>query len=124
MGAATGLRPVPAWKRDADFLFAQVSFLIDRLLAWRETFYDGLDVYAGVLVVASAGMARRLAVSAPDIDIPAALVAAVESDPDAGVDAALEMVDAIEASDAFAGVHLVPVSRYRQVAARLEARHG
>ena len=40
------------------------------------------------------------------------------------VDAVLEMVDAIEASDAFAGVHLVPVSRYRQVAARLEARHG
>jgi 5,10-methylenetetrahydrofolate reductase len=101
-----------------------VSFSIDRLLAWRETFDDGLDVYAGVLVVASTGMARRLAVSAPDIDIPAALVAAVESDPDAGVDAALEMVDAIEASDAFAGVHLVPVSRYRQVAARLEARHG
>jgi methylenetetrahydrofolate reductase (NADPH) len=124
VGAATGLRPVPAWKRDADFLFAQVSFSIDRLLAWRETFDDGLDVYAGVMVVASAGMARRLAVSAPDIDVPAALVAAVESDPDAGVDAALEMVDAIEASDAFAGVHLVPVSRYRQVAARLKARYG
>jgi methylenetetrahydrofolate reductase (NADPH) len=123
VGAATGLRPVPAWKRDADFLFAQVSFSIDRLLAWRETFDDALDVYAGVMVVASAAMARRLAVSAPDIDVPDSLVAAVESDPVSGIDAALEMVDAIEASGAFAGVHLVPVSRYREVAARLEARH-
>jgi 5,10-methylenetetrahydrofolate reductase len=123
VGAATGLRPVPAWKREADFLFAQVCFSIDRLLAWRETFDDPLDVYAGVMVVASAAMARRLAVSAPGIDVPDALVAAVESNPVAGIDAALEMVDAIEASGAFAGVHLVPVSRYRQVAARLEARH-
>lgn len=123
VGAATGLRPVPAWKRATDFLFAQVSFSLDRLLAWRETVDADIDVYAGVLVVASAGMARRLAVSAPDIDIPDALVAAVEADPDAGVDAALELIDGIEASGAFTGVHLVPVSRYRQVAARLESRH-
>lgn len=123
VGAATGLRPVPAWKRATDFLFAQVSFSLDRLLAWRETFDADIEVYAGVLVVASAGMARRLAVSAPDIDIPDALVSAVEADPDAGVDAALELIDGIEASGAFTGVHLVPVSRYRQVAARLESRH-
>jgi len=122
VGAATGLRPVPAWKRDADFLFAQVSFSLDRLLAWRDTFDDRIDVYAGVMVVASSAMAQRLVVSAPDIDIPDALVRAVESDPDAGVDAALDLVDGIEASEAFAGVHLVPVTRYRQVAARLESR--
>ena len=33
VGATTGLRPVPGWKRDADFLCAQVSFSLDRLLA-------------------------------------------------------------------------------------------
>ena len=33
VGATTGLRPVPAWKRDADFLFVQVGFSLDRLLA-------------------------------------------------------------------------------------------
>jgi 5,10-methylenetetrahydrofolate reductase len=122
LGATTGLRPVPAWKRDADFLFTQVSFSLDRLLAWRGTIDADLAVYAGVMVLASAGMARRLADTAPDIEIPAALVEAVEADPDAGVDAALDLVDGIEQSGAFAGVHLVPVSRYRQVAARLEAR--
>src|SRR3954454_21262151 len=37
VGATTGLRPVPAWKRHADFLFVQVSYSLDALLAWRET---------------------------------------------------------------------------------------
>jgi methylenetetrahydrofolate reductase (NADPH) len=48
-------------------------------------------------------------------------VPAVEADPGAGIDVAVE---GIEASGAFAGVHLVPVSRYRRVAARLEPRQG
>ena len=39
---------------------------------------------------------------------------------DAGVDAACELVVAIRDSGAFDGVHLVPVSRYRQVATQLE----
>lgn len=122
VGATTRLRPVPTWKRDADFLFVQVGFDLDRLLAWRDTVDPRLRLYAGVMVVASAHMARRLTTSAPDIAIPEDLVQAVEDDPDAGVDAALALVDGIEASGAFTGVHLVPVSRYRQVAARLEAR--
>ena len=65
VGATTGLRPVPGWKRDADFLCAQVSFSLDRLLAWRETVDADIAVYAGVMVLASAGMARRLAVERP-----------------------------------------------------------
>ena len=82
----------------------------------------GLDgpVYAGVMVLASAGMARNLAAAIPDIDIPAELVEAVERDRAAGVAAACEQVLAIRDSGAFDGVHLVPVSRYREVAARLE----
>jgi methylenetetrahydrofolate reductase (NADPH) len=77
-------------------------------------------VYVGVMVLASAGMARRLAASIPDIQIPDELVERVQADPAAGVDAACELVLALRDTGAFAGVHLVPVSRFRQVAARLE----
>jgi 5,10-methylenetetrahydrofolate reductase len=117
---AAGPRPLPAWKRGADFVFAQVSFSLDALLRWRESVSLDVPVYAGVMVLASAAMARNLAASIPDIAIPDSLVAAVEADRDAGVAAACEQVLAIRESGAFEGVHLVPVSRYRQVAARLE----
>jgi 5,10-methylenetetrahydrofolate reductase len=120
LGVTTRLTPVPAWKLTADFLFVQVTFSLDRLLAWRDTIDADIPVYAGVMVLASAGMARRLVAAAPDIDIPEDLVRAVDAHPDAGIDTAVELIDGIEASGAFTGVHLVPVSRYRQVAARLE----
>lgn len=120
LGVTTRLTPVPAWKLAADFLFVQVGFSVDRLVAWRESIDPAARVYAGVMVLASAAMARRLAAAAPDIDIPDELVRAVEADPGAGVDVAVELVEGIRASGAFAGVHLVPVGRYRQVAARLE----
>ncbi len=120
LGATTRLTAVPAWKREADFLFVQVGFSLDRLLAWRDTIDAGTDVFAGVMVVASAAMARRLLATIPDIEIPDALVQRLETDPDAGVDLAVDLVDGIRSSGAFTGVHLVPVTRYRQVAARLE----
>jgi hypothetical protein len=44
----------------------------------------------------------------------------VEQDPNAGVDAACDHILNIKSTGAFDGVHLIPVSRYRQVAARLE----
>jgi len=61
-----------------------------------------------------------LAAAIPDIEVPTALVEAVERDRAAGVEAACVQVEQIRASGAFAGVHLVPVTRYREVAARLE----
>jgi methylenetetrahydrofolate reductase (NADPH) len=122
LGTTTRLTKVPTWKRDADFMFVQVGFSLDQLLAWRDTVDIDADVYAGVMVIASAAMARRLLATVPDIDIPDSLIQAIEADPDAGIDVALDLIDGIEASGAFAGVHLVPVSRYRQVAARLEQR--
>ena len=70
--------------------------------------------------MASEAMAARLAATVPDIEIPTSLVEAVRGDRDAGVDAACEQVVALRDSGAFDGVHLVPVGRYRQVAARLE----
>lgn len=120
LGAATRLTALPAWKQDADFLFVQVGFSLDRLLAWRDTIDTDVDIYAGVMVIASAAMARRLMATVPDIEIPDALVHAVETNPDAGIDIAVDLLTDIEASGAFTGLHLVPVSRYRQVAARLE----
>ncbi|ABW10912.1 putative methylenetetrahydrofolate reductase [Parafrankia sp. EAN1pec] len=83
VGAAAGLRPLPAWKRAADFLFVQVSYSVDALLRWRDAH-------------------------------------PVERDRAAGVEAACDQVLQLRDTGAFAGVHLVPVSRYRQVAARLE----
>ena len=118
-GAATGLRPLPAWKRAADFLFVQIGFSLDDLLAWRDEVGDlGVPVYAGVLVVASAGMARHLTI--PGLTVPPDLVARLETDRNAGVDAACDLVLGIRDSGAFDGVHLIPVARYREVAARLE----
>jgi len=121
VGATTGLRKLPGWKADADFLFVQISYSVDRLLAWRDTVHVDVPVYAGVMVLASAAMATRIAVTIPDLDIPDSLVEAVAADPQAGIEAACEQVLAIEASGAFDGVHLIPVSRYREVAMRLEA---
>jgi methylenetetrahydrofolate reductase (NADPH) len=72
------------------------------------------------MTLASGTMARNLAATIPDIAIPAALVRSVEQDPMAGVEAACELVLEIRDSQAFEGVHLVPVSRYRQVAGRLQ----
>ncbi|MPY93496.1 MAG: methylenetetrahydrofolate reductase [Acidimicrobiia bacterium] len=123
VGVTTGLGGVPEWKRVADFTFVQVSYSVERLLRWRERAeLEGLTgpVYAGVMVLASVSMAQRLAAAIPDIDIPAELVERVGRDRSAGVAAACEQVLALRDTGAFDGVHLVPVSRYREVAAHLE----
>ena len=120
VGVATGLGPLPAFKGDADFVFTQVSYSLDDLLRWRESFaFDG-QVYAGVMVVASAGMARKLSAENAQLTIPSAVVERVERDPAGGVDLACELAAGIRDSGAFDGVHLVPVSRYREVALQLE----
>jgi methylenetetrahydrofolate reductase (NADPH) len=124
-GAATGLRPLPAWKQAADFVCVQIGFSLEDLVAWRAGLGDsvgaevGVPVYAGVLVVPSAGMARNLTI--PGLTVPPDLVRRLEAgDHNAGVDAACELVVGIRDSAAFDGVHLIPVTRYREVAARLE----
>jgi 5,10-methylenetetrahydrofolate reductase len=119
-GVAAGRGPLPAWKREADFVFAQVGFSVDELVAWRSQIeFDG-PVYAGVMVVPSVAMARKITADIPQLGVPDAWVHAIERDPAAGVDLACDLVAGIRASGAFEGVHLIPVSRYREVAARLE----
>lgn len=122
LGVTSGLRPLPAWKADADFLLSQVTFSLENLLAWRGTVeFDG-PVYAGVMVIASAPMARKLSNDIAQLAVPEWVIAQVEADPDAGLRIAAELIEAIAASGAFDGVHLIPVSRYRAMAAMLEAR--
>ena len=115
-----GPGPLPDWKRDADFLFAQVRFSLDALLEWRAGIeFDG-PVYAGVMVVPSIAMAHKISADIPQLAVPDEWLRAIERDPAAGVELACDLVGGIRASGAFDGVHLIPVSRYREVAARLE----
>ena len=67
-------------------------------------------------------LVRHMAAAVPDIEIPGWLEEKVAADPMAGVDAVCEQIRQLQDSGAYDGVHLVPVSRYRQVAARLEAQ--
>ena len=92
VGAAAALRPLPAWKQAADFLFAQVSFSLEALLRWRDANPVEIPVFAGVMVLASEAHAQRIASVIPDIDIPAELRERVRADPLAGVEAACEQV--------------------------------
>jgi methylenetetrahydrofolate reductase (NADPH) len=110
---------VPAWKANADFLLTQVSYDFDRLIAWRDGLrFDG-KLFAGVMVMASSKMAQRIAADVPEIGVPDDLIAALDADPDAGVNRAVEMVERIRDSEHFDGVHLVPVGRYADIASRL-----
>ncbi len=123
-GVTTRLRSLPDWKRAADFLFVQVSFDLDALLSWRESVdFDG-DVYAGVMVLPSASMARKLMSAIPEITVPPAWVDAIEGDRTAGTKLACDLATAIAESGVFDGVHLIPGVRYRETAARLDGFGG
>jgi methylenetetrahydrofolate reductase (NADPH) len=112
-------RPI-AWRVRADFIFVQITYAFERLLRWREEIdYDG-RVYPGVLVLASSRMARRINASMPDIRIPERIVDKLDDQPEIGLDLAYEQIAAIRESGAFDGVHLVPVGRYKEMAARLQ----
>jgi methylenetetrahydrofolate reductase (NADPH) len=120
IGVAAGPGPLPPWKRDADFVCVQVEHSLDRLLAWRDgARFDG-PVYAGVLVLAGAAMARKLSADVPQLAVSADIIDTLERSPHAGVDMACAHIEAIRDSGAFDGVHVIPVARYREVAARLE----
>jgi len=120
VGMSCGLGAVPSWKRDADALYTQVSYSLDGLVDWRSSIDVDAKVYAGVMVLPSAAMARKLSHDVPQLAVPPAVVDAIDRDRSAGVELACELALAIRDSGAFDGVHLIPVSRYRETAARLE----
>jgi methylenetetrahydrofolate reductase (NADPH) len=119
-GAATGLRPVPKWKQTVDFLFVQIGFSVDDLVRWRSEVDLSIPVYAGVIVLPSAAMARRLGDDIPGLAVPPELIERLDQDRNAGVDAACALVERFRESGVVDGVHLIPVTRYREIAARLE----
>jgi methylenetetrahydrofolate reductase (NADPH) len=124
VGVAAGSGPLPTWKCEADYLFAQVRFSLDELLRWRsEIIFDG-PVYAGVMVVPSVTMGRKISADIQQLAVPSAWLDAIEDDSAAGVRLACDLVMDIKDSGAFDGVHLIPVSKYRAVAADLEGRLG
>jgi 5,10-methylenetetrahydrofolate reductase len=121
LGAATGLRPIPAWKQGADFLLTQVTYSIDNLLRWRASVeFDG-PVYSGVTVLPSSSMARKLSADVPQLAVPEAIIGQLDRDRGSSVEFACDHIKAIYESVAFDGVHLIPVNRYREMAARLES---
>ncbi len=120
IGVSAGLGPLPTWKRQADALYLQVSYSSREMVRWREqTDFDGA-VYAGVMVLPSSSMARKLSVHVPQLAVPDDVLARLDGSPGAGVELACELVSEIRDSRVFDGVHLIPVSRYREVAAALE----
>ena len=121
VGATTRLGPLAGFKRGRTSCSCRCRFDVDALVSWREALDFSGPVYAGVLVLASPAMAARIAGQIGELEIPASVIDQLERDPGGGVELACAQVEAIEASGAFEGVHLVTVSRYREVAARLEA---
>lgn len=117
--AKTG-KPI-TWRAAADFLFVQVTYATHRLMEWRNELNFNGGVYAGVLVLASARMARRINATIPEIRIPHRIIDKLESDPDYGIEFALEQIESVRDSGLFDGVHLVPVTRFRQIAERLRS---
>ena len=121
-GVTSGRRDLPAWKLDADFLLGQVAFSLDDMLRWRSSLTFLGPVYAGVMVITSAPMARKLSTDIPQLAVPPWVIEQIERQPGSGVQIAVDLVEALKESGAFDGVHLIPVSRYREVAALLERR--
>jgi methylenetetrahydrofolate reductase (NADPH) len=120
IGVTTGLRAIPAWKHEADFLLTQVSFSAPDLIRWRSSHDFAGPVYAGVMVLPSASMARKLSAEVPQLAVPEAVIGRIDVEHGSGVTIACELIEQIRESEAFDGVHLIPVNRYREIAARLE----
>ena len=120
IGVSCGIGAVPAWKHDADAWYLQVSYDLDAMVTWRAGIeFDGA-VYAGVMALPSAAMARKVSADVPQLAVPRHILDRLDANPDAGVDLAVELVLDVRDSNAFDGAHLIPVNRYRQVAAALE----
>ena len=72
------------------------------------------------MVVASPAMGRKLSADVPQLAVPSSVLDQLDRDPTAGVALACDLLEEIRASGAFDGVHLIPVTRHREVAARLD----
>lgn len=107
-------RPL-GWRERADFILVQITYSTDRLLQWRESLDFEGKVYVGVIVLASKRMAQRVNASLPDVRIPQRIIDKLDDDPAVGIDLACDQIEDLKHTGAFDGIHLVPVSRYREV---------
>ena len=110
VGVTTGLRPLPPWK--APPTSSSCRSRSRSRSCWHgaaSVDFEG-PVYAGVMVLASRSMAAKLSASVPELAVPTWLADRIERDGDAGIDHACQLIADVEASGAFDGVHLVPVS--------------
>ena len=113
IGVATGLRTIPAWKHE--------RVVRDDLIRWRTACdFDG-PVFAGVMVLPSVSIARKLSAEVPQLSVPEPIIRQLDADRDAGVSIACDLIEQLRESETFDGVHLIPVNRYREMASRLES---
>jgi methylenetetrahydrofolate reductase (NADPH) len=113
-------RDLPAWKREADFVFTQISFDEQAVARWRDRYGFEGPVYAGVVALASDAMAQRLTDLIPGFEVPEAVRRDLRRGGDAGVEFAVEQLLRLRESGAVAGVHLIPARQYREMAKALE----
>src|SRR6202453_4644469 len=113
IGVTTGLRPIATWKHEADFLLTQVTFSARDLIQWRSSQDFAGPIYAGVMVLPSVSMARKLSAEIPQLAVPESVIGKIDGDKGAGVTIACELIERIRESETFDGVHLIPVNRYR-----------
>lgn len=92
IGVSCGLGDVQPWKHEADGWYVLVSYSAEALATPRQGIeFDG-DVYAGVMVIPAARMARKLSADVPQLTVPEHLVEMVDHDHDAGVAFAADLV--------------------------------
>ena len=87
---------------------------------WRASIEFAGPVFAGVMVLPSASMARKLSADIPELAIAEPIISLLDRHRDAGVEMAVDLIGDIRESRAFDGIHLIPTARYREVATRLE----
>ena len=119
VGTVAKLAKPLMWRAAADFVLVQITYTLDRLNGWaRSLDYEG-RMYAGVLVLENARMARRISATIPDIRIPEKVIKGLDSDSSYGLQLALEQIEAVRELNQFAGVHLIPVKLFFEMAQRL-----
>jgi len=121
--AAEVTRDLPSWKRAADFVFTQISFDVEAVTRWRERVEFEGDVYAGVMVLGSEKMARRLTDLIPGLSVPEAIVRGLGRHPTVGVAHALEQVQQLRDAGTVDGVHVIPARQYRALANALTIKN-
>lgn len=108
----------------AGFVMTQIAFDLGALVAWADVLrprgiFERAAVIVGVAPARSARHARFLGHHLPGVEVPAALIGALEAAGDeaeaVGVAACVELVRQVREIDGIAGVHVIGLGRERVV---------